>query len=235
MFRKEIIFRICSFLLLMGLPAPVLAISFETLSQFDGTVANEPSRLIQGPDGGLYGTSYNGGSNGQGSVFKVGTNGAVTTVYSFTNGVDGYFPVGGLVLGTNDMFYGVTFGGGNPGPGTVYQVTTNGVLTVLHTFYAFVDGGNPMDGLVFGTNGMLYGTTLGDGAQSVVFGVTISGGFTNLHTFTGGDDGETPLVGLTLSSSGDLYGMTSYGAAITSGQFSKSERMDFRQSLPLIL
>ncbi len=50
---------------------------------------NPAAPLVQGSDGNLYGTTENGGTNGAGTVFKISTNGVLTTLYSFTGGNDG--------------------------------------------------------------------------------------------------------------------------------------------------
>ena len=70
--------------------------------------------LVQGSDGNFYGTTYDGGTNGIGTVFKISTNGALTSLYSFgsvqdTNGSnDGANPHAGLVQGSDGNFYGTT-------------------------------------------------------------------------------------------------------------------------------
>jgi len=79
-----------------------------------------PNGLVQGSDGNLYGTTSQGGTNGWGTVFKISTNGALTTLYSFTGGNDGSAPEGGLVQGNDGNFYGTTRFGGVAGTGTVF-------------------------------------------------------------------------------------------------------------------
>jgi uncharacterized repeat protein (TIGR03803 family) len=57
----------------------------------------------------LYGTTYQGGINGPGTVFKVNLQGVMTTLYNFctqTNCADGASPFAGLVLGPDGNFYG---------------------------------------------------------------------------------------------------------------------------------
>ena len=90
----------------------------------------------------LYGTAYDGGTNGSGTVFAVNTNGtAFTTLHSFkatagfnSTNSEGANPVAGLVLGGNTL-YGTAPIGGTNGNGTVFAINTNGTgFTTLHTF-----------------------------------------------------------------------------------------------------
>jgi uncharacterized repeat protein (TIGR03803 family) len=135
---------------------------------------------VQGIDGNLYGTTYGGGEGkGAGTVFKITTNGAVTTLYSFdprrwTGELNGGSPVAGLVQGSDGNFYGTTYGLVNgfdtPGyPGTVFQISTNGALTTLYDFPVYNYGGSPSAGLVQGSDGSFYGTT----AAGTVFRLTV--------------------------------------------------------------
>ena len=85
--------------------------------------------LVQGSDGYFYGTTSGGGAYtnqyGQtfGTVFRISTNGAFTSLYSFTGGKDGANPRAGLVQGSDGGFYGTTSGGGQGGAGTVFRLT----------------------------------------------------------------------------------------------------------------
>ena len=158
----------------------------------------------------LYGMAMNGGSNGNGTVFAINTNGTgFTVLHSFTNGADGAFPTAGLIASSN-ILYGTAFGGSRGG-GTVFAVSTNGTgFTVLHSFTGGDDGANPYAGLILSGN-TLYGTVadFGSGGYGTVFSVTTNGaGFTVLHSFIGGSDGANPYAGLILSGN-TLYGTTS--------------------------
>src|SRR6266478_4414227 len=82
----------------------------------------------------LFGTTQNGGSANNGTVFKVNTDGTgFTNLYSFTNS-DGAAPHGGLILASNTL-YGTTIYGGASGWGTVFKVNTDG--TGFATLYSF--------------------------------------------------------------------------------------------------
>jgi uncharacterized repeat protein (TIGR03803 family) len=154
--------------------------------------------LVQGSDGNFYGTTGGGsiafGFSGFGTVFKMSASGALTSLYSFTNGIDGADPAAGLVQGSDGYLYGTTLEGGTINSGTVFKISTNGVLTTLYAFGTVtnangypLDGAFPSGGLVQGSDGNFYGTTGGGGAGGVgtVFRLTIAPEFQTV-TLTNG-------------------------------------------------
>jgi len=172
--------------------------------------------LVQGLDGNLYGTTSARGAHGKGTVFRITPGGTVTTLYSFcakSKCADGSTPYGGLVLGTDGNFYGMTFIGGTLNAGTVYKITPTGKLTTLHSF-SFTDGYNPYDALVQGSDGNFYGTTTYGGTHLIgnVFKMTPQGVVTNLHSFNS-SDGSEPEAGLIQGTDGNFYGTTYTGGA----------------------
>jgi len=183
-----------------------------TLVNFASTNGEAPeANLIPGPNGNFYGTTYSGGSNGfGGTVFELTTNGTLTTLVTLPGGTNAQSPAAKLILGTNGNFYGTTIYGGENGEGTVFEVTTNGVLTTLYSFTGGNDGAFPYGGLTLGTNGNFYGTCAygGKDGYGTVFEVTNTGGFAALYTFTDGSDGASPYAGLTLGPNGNFYGAT---------------------------
>jgi uncharacterized repeat protein (TIGR03803 family) len=179
---------------------------------------------VQGTDGNFYGTTYLGGSKELGTVFKITPSGTLTTLHSF-DGADGSQPLAGLVQGSDGNFYGTTNMGGSQGDGEIFKITPSGTLTTLHSFCsrtACKDGRNPFAGLVQGTDGNLYGTTLEGGAKGfgTVFKITPSGTLTTLHSFctqSGCPDGQFPQTGLVQATNGNLYGTTITGGAYGDG------------------
>jgi uncharacterized repeat protein (TIGR03803 family) len=158
---------------------------------------------------------------GCGTVFKITTAGALTTLYTFcslANCADGANPLAGLIQATNGDLYGTT-GGGSIENGTIFQMTPAGALTTLYTFCqtACTGGGSrPYGALVQSINGDLYGTTeLGGNLDGgTIFQITPSGAFTTLRSFcslANCADGEYPYSGLIQATNGDLYGSTDFG------------------------
>jgi uncharacterized repeat protein (TIGR03803 family) len=117
-------------------------------------------------------------------VFKINTNGMLTSLYSFssnaisiTGGVDGAYPLAGLIQASDGYLYGTTSGGGTYADGTVFQISTNGALSTLYTFGTVATNGDfPLDGvspagtMVQGTDGSFYGTTEAGGSPAVRYG-----------------------------------------------------------------
>jgi uncharacterized repeat protein (TIGR03803 family) len=171
--------------------------------------ANPLAGLIADASGNtLYGAAEVGGRFGNGTVFKLNTDGTgFTNLHSFTYGSDGAGPRGGLLF-TNNTLYGTAGAGGGSGAGTVFALNANGTgFTNLYSFTGGSDGASPYAGLILSGN-TLFGTTVYGGGShyGTVFAVNTDGtGFTNLHSFTYGSDGALPLAPLILSGS-TLYG-----------------------------
>jgi uncharacterized repeat protein (TIGR03803 family) len=138
---------------------------------------DNPIGPVPGNDGNFYGTTGSGGSNGEGSVFKITPSATLTTIYSFCAQIactDGADARSGIILGTDGNFYGTTYFGGTYNEGTVFQVTPAGVLTTLHSFDG-MDGYDQIGMLFQATNGTFYGqTTLGgSGGDGTIFSLSI--------------------------------------------------------------
>ncbi|MGB9198564.1 MAG: choice-of-anchor tandem repeat GloVer-containing protein [Terriglobales bacterium] len=139
-------------------------------------------------------------------------------LYSFVNVPDGAIPYYVTpVLDKQGNLYGTTMRGGAYGYGTVFEVTSTGTETVLHSFNNDgTDGIYPYAGVILGKKGNLYGITTGGGAYGygMVFELSPSGKETILHSFEfNGIDGFGPFSGLVADKKGNLYGTTAYGGA----------------------
>jgi uncharacterized repeat protein (TIGR03803 family) len=200
----------------------------------NGSDGNNPyaSALIFDASGSLYGTTYLGGTNGGGTVFKLlpseGGTWTETILYNFNvAGNDGNVPEAGLILDSGGNLYGTTLYGGSAYAygGTVFELspTAGGGWTekILHSF-SNKGGSEPKAGLIFDAVGNLYGTTMNlgqDGGGTVFRLVAGAGGnWTErvLQNFTGSTDGFYPS-GLVFDSSGNLYGTAFTGGVHNSG------------------
>jgi uncharacterized repeat protein (TIGR03803 family) len=192
--------------------------TFSVLYNF-GSKSEDPSRphqsgiVAQGRDGNLYSTTYTGGANGDGAVFKITSSGALTRLYSF-DGTDGMYAFGGLTLGTDGNFYGTTNVGGASSYGTVFRVTPSGKLTVLYSFTNGTDGALPYAPPIQGTDGNFYGTTsqYGSGGYGAVYKITPTGKFTTLYHFDS-THGSTPVAPLVQGTDSNFYGTAAKGGA----------------------
>ncbi len=195
-------------------------LSTSTVSGVSGPPAYPKGDLVQGSDGLLYGTTVHGGSNNQGTIFRVTTNGMLTVLISF-DGTNGSHPMAGLLQGSDGNFYGTTAYGGTTGNnGTVFQMTPGGVLTTLVSFTG-TNGSQPVAGLIQGSNGLLYGTTVLGGASNLgtVFQMTTAGALTTLISFNGSNS-RCPFGALTKGTNGNFYGTTTgEGAQFTGTLF----------------
>jgi uncharacterized repeat protein (TIGR03803 family) len=177
--------------------------------------------LIQGNDGLLYGTAPSGGTNNDGTVFKLATNGATfMKIYDFKGSPDGQQPQGGLLLGQDGFLYGVSGYGGSNSSGTVFRMDTNGGgETVLYAFQGGQDLSNPQSPLVQTADGTLYGTSSSGGSNydGGAFALNTDGsGYALLHIFAG-PDGSNPQAALAVGPDGSLYGTVQYGAGLGFG------------------
>jgi uncharacterized repeat protein (TIGR03803 family) len=208
-------------------PAGTLTTLYQFCSQPDCTDGSAPfAELVQATDGDFYGTTEFGGANtnsycyrGCGTVFRITSSGALTTLHSFCAEKacgDGGAPLGGLIQANNGDLYGTTYAGGARGGGTVFKITPGGELTTLHNF-CLINGSctdlpGPTGRLLQATDGDIYGTTSGDISAGTVFKITPAGKFTMLYSFTNGG-GVNPQAGLIQATDGDFYGTTFNGGA----------------------
>jgi uncharacterized repeat protein (TIGR03803 family) len=187
--------------------------------------------MVQGTNGELYGTTYNGGSKGLGTFFEVTTSGTLTVLHSFTGGkTDGANPTGGLTLGTDGNFYGTTQMGGASLQGTVFKMTTTGTITLLHSFNSVTDGSFPWGPPIEGTDGNFYGTASGGkGQDGLLYKVTSTGTYSTIYTFTG-TTGTYPIAPPTQGTDGYLYIPLSLGGTDECGAIVKLSTAGVLQS-----
>jgi len=179
-----------------------------TIYTFDGTQGAYPSgTLVQGSDGNFYGTEGHSGT-----IFKITPAGALSTL-----AVIGQFPYAGLVQAGDGNFYGTTYVGGtndgyfcqNNGCGSLFRMTpSSGTVTALYNFCSepnCADGFFPLAGLVQGTDGKLYGVTIGGGTVGGCGGNTCG----TVFSFGPVVAPPVPLSGVATTASGLAYSRVS--------------------------
>lgn len=190
--------------------------------QHDG---NQPyARVLIGPNGLLYGTTYYGGAENAGTVFSLQPPATTcksficpwieTVLYSFTGGADGGNPyLGDLAFDAVGNIYGTTAYGGSSGYGVVFKLARSGsgwTESVLWDFTCGNDGCNPYAGVIFDGDGNLYGTTqFGGGGIGTVYELspTQSGWSETTLSLLPGASGSNS-GGLAMDVHGDLFGLT---------------------------
>jgi uncharacterized repeat protein (TIGR03803 family) len=164
--------------------------------------------------GNLYGTTYQGGTHDQGTVFEIDNAGNYTVLHSFGSVFleDGKWPRAGLIMDHSGNLLGTTSQGGGFNGGNVFMIDPSGNYTVLHNFGAPGDGQWPYGGLAIDANGNIYGTTVAGGAaqQGTVFKIDNAGNYSVLHSFQL-NDGVSPAAGVIVGPDGNLYGTCSQG------------------------
>lgn len=181
----------------------------------DGEYPEAP--VIFASDGNFYGTTYRGGSNNTGTVYKLTSSGTLTTLHNFVGGNIDSGPLAPVVQGSDGNFYGTTSGQGKAGAGSIFKITATGKFTTLYSFCSQTncsDGSYPQAGLIQATDGNLYGTTTRGGVATnkncsggcgTIFKITLTGQFTTLYRFNGP---AYPSASLVQASDGNLYGTT---------------------------
>ena len=164
--------------------------------------------------GNLYGTTGQGGTRNQGTIFKLAPQSdgtwTASVLHSFTGRGDGQNPSGGLVFDGANL-YGTNLQGGNTNNGVVFKVDTKGHLKVFPNH----PGSDLRAGLIVGPGHTLYGNSVStgplDGGGGIIFKLTIQSGgvgtFTELHRFHG-KPAMRPWGTLVRAKGGSLYGTT---------------------------
>lgn len=199
-----------------------------------GNGPSEPfSKLTIGPDGALYGTTYVGGTGGNGTVFKLqpppnacasfSCPWTLTVLHNF-DWSDGAQPIGEVVFDHAGNIYGTASEGGGTctvlsgGCGVVYELSPSGSGWTESVIFNFNNEGGsagavPSGGLIFDAAGNLYGVTWLGGIPSnsgVIYRLSPPQGEgwtqTVLYQCGLGGLGFLPVGTLLMDSSGNLYG-----------------------------
>jgi uncharacterized repeat protein (TIGR03803 family) len=208
---------------------------WKTLYNFTGAAdgAYPSAQVVIGSGGVLYGSTYFGGGEGQGTAFSLtapaSPGGAwVESVLSSSFGAGG--PTSRLAIGNSGVLYGVTVSGGAENVGTVFSLTPPSApggdwnQAVLHSFHIDTRGDGP-EGVVVSAAGILYGTAGGgyypeEGTVYALVPPVSAGGVWRmeiLYTFREGNDGSRPGSGVVIGSGRTLYGTTLTGGSGNAG------------------
>ena len=194
--------------------------------------ASPQAGVVVDAAGNVYGTTNNGGTFNDGTVFELtpaaGGGWTEKVLHNFTNGADGGNPQAGLILDGAGNLYGTTYIGGAYGYGTAFELTPAGGGTwsekVLYSFGSgLTSAAYPTSGLIFDAAGNLYGTTLqgGPAQGGSVFELSPAGGGTwterDLHDFGSLSAGIFPYGGVAFDGAGNIYGTTSTGGTGSGG------------------
>ncbi len=171
----------------------------------------------------LYGTTFSGGLNNSGTIYKISTQmPGYTKILDFAAYTGAGFPIGALCADST-FLYGATYGGGTNNIGTIFKIRHDGTgYTTLVNFEGAANGSYPYGYLII-VDSFLYGMTYTGGISDggTIFKVKKDGtGFAKLLNFTGASNGKNPIGGLVYNGT-FLYGMTYYGGATDDGTLFK--------------
>ena len=218
-------------------------ISLLPTTNIDG--AQPTASLLLASDGFLYGSTTSGGANGNGTIFKIATDGsgfAVLHTFSATTALnsdghavnsDGIPSQTRLLQANNGDLYGTTTSGGENGTGAIFRLHRDGSgFAVIWTFDVSpitdittvtlktnATGAYPASGLLQASDGRLYGTTTQQGAIGYgnVYRIADDGSeFTVLHSFDL-TNGGNPSGELIVAHDGTIVGTTTAGATQSDG------------------
>ena len=167
-----------------------------------------------------------------------------SVIHAFTGARDGGNPLAGLTLDAAGNLYGTTYEGGGvigngcepSGCGTIFKMTNRGggwVLTPLYAFFGQTDGAGPLAPVVFGPDGVLYGSASNGGRGDCIIGnfggcgvvFTLQPPPTACHSvlcywsvnpnyqFLSYADGFEPINNIAFDQAGHIYGTTFYGGS----------------------
>jgi uncharacterized repeat protein (TIGR03803 family) len=211
-------------------PAGAYAGLYQFAGGYDG--GHPLAALALGTDGDLYGTTSITGAFNAGTAFRITSQGRLTILHAFRGtdgtGRDGSYPQAALLQAADGNFYGTTYAGGTFGHGTIFRMTADGAVTILHAFTGVDDGANPVAPLIQGRDGNFFGTTTNGGSSGLNGGASglcpcgtafqsTPGGFVTVLYYFYEDNRNSPLDGthphaaLLQGRGGHLYGTAAQG------------------------
>jgi uncharacterized repeat protein (TIGR03803 family) len=199
---------------------------------------NPQAELLEGSDGLLYGTAYNGGGFVRGGVFRLSKTGgdySILSGFNFGGGEAPRQPIGGLIEGLDGALYGTTELGGSSNNGTIFRINKDGTGTTVLKSLGLVEGGaeQPNCTLVQASDGLLYGTSAfgGSANNGAIFRIGTNGAdFAVVQSFPFGGARE-PRAGLIVMRDGSLLGTTRIGGGPDKGTIFRLELPSARLSV----
>lgn len=191
------------------------------------------SKLIEAEEGVLAGTCNEGGTSGNGTVFKISTTGEFTRLRSLSASSTGGYPKAGLSLADEGLMYGVTEFGGSQGFGTIFTIDLDGTFTKVKDLQYANHGSNTIAPLTYDSNeNAMIGTSSSGGANSLgsLFSLSLSNhGILKLHDFSMPKTGSKPTS--IFRQENTLYGITENGGTFNAGVFYKIDLAGNREVL----
>jgi uncharacterized repeat protein (TIGR03803 family) len=176
----------------------------------DGSIPN--ARLVLTNGGDLYGTAPEGGAYNYGTLWKFSAAGGMTTPHAFGATGDGASPLQGPALGLHEALLGTTSMGDDNTNGIIFREARGNIYKQMYNFQSGQDGHCPFSGVAVGTDGAVYGTTVGNGyggnPTGSVYKFTPAGGVTTLYAFKNRNDGEWPDQAPATDAKNNIYGTT---------------------------
>jgi uncharacterized repeat protein (TIGR03803 family) len=224
MHRPTFVLLVTGVFIVIGMAATPARAQFTVVYDFGtgGTVDPcEPMYsgiIAQGTDGNLYSTADGCGNTDVGGIFEITPSGTFKVLYSASGTGPGNLKSGLSLNPLDGSFLGTSEGGGSVDDGTVFDITSAGILTILHSFTGMSDGYTADAPPILGADGNYYGTARRGGnftacagtGCGTVYSMTSSGTVTSLYEFDI-THGLYPYAPLVQGTDGNFYGTTQEG------------------------
>ena len=232
--RKQDIFFTAIFALLLAIStASAQTQTFIALHQFNGAMvggnpdgANPEGAVLLDANGNLFGTTFDGGFEGEGTVFKVDNTGNESILFAFDAHTTGTNPASPLIQDASGNLIGIADGG--PGAGVIFRLSTDGTEATLFNFTGGLDNlapKVPTGGVFMDKVGNIFGTTLFGGSGKCQFGcgtifrLDTAGILHVLHKLNGNTEGSQPFGPFVQDTAGNLFGVAKSGGDLKCAEF----------------
>lgn len=167
----------------------------------------------------FFGITSTGGLYNTGVFYSIQLDGTREDLHDFNLNTEGQNPNGDLFLADDGKYYGTARFGGSGQSGTIFSITEDGTLEVLHSFDTSETGQFPYGGVVKTEDGTIYGTTIVGGMYSygTFYSLSPEGDYSVLYDFFSPFDGGSPEASLTIGADGKIYGLTTEGGSYNAG------------------